>query len=234
VLFRIPESLVFPDPSLSEPSGLLGVGGDLSPERLLLAYKMGIFPWYSDGQPILWWSPDPRMVLATGQLRVRRSLAKRIRQRRYRITLDQAFGEVIRHCRATPRPGQDGTWLTDAMIDGYEALHARGHAHSVEAWSDDGSLVGGLYGVSVGRLYCGESMFAHAPDASKVAFVHLVRQLERWEMPLVDCQVYTDHLARFGAAEMPRAAYLQAIEPLVRAPHRPGPWAFDDDFECNG
>ncbi len=234
MLFRIPEPLVFPDPSLSEPSGLLGVGGDLSAERLLLAYQKGIFPWYSDGQPILWWSPDPRMVLHTEALKVPRSLAKRVRQRRYRITLDQAFGQVIRNCRATPRPGQDGTWLTDDMVAGYEALHAEGHAHSVEAWGNDDALVGGLYGVSVGQLYCGESMFAHAPDASKVAFVHLVRQLHRWGVPIVDCQVYTEHLARFGATEVPRAEYLSAIEALVQAPGNVGPWSFDDDFWCNG
>ncbi len=234
MLFRIPEPLVFPDPSLSEPSGLLGVGGDLSPERLLLAYRSGIFPWYSDGQPILWWSPDPRMVLATAELRVPRSLGKRIRQQRYRITMDEAFGQVIRHCKTTPRPGQDGTWLTPEMVAGYEALHAAGHAHSVEAWSDDDELVGGLYGVSVGRLYCGESMFAHAPDASKVAFVHVVRQLHRWDMPLVDCQVYTDHLARFGAVEVPRSTYLDRVATLVDQNGRAGRWRFDEDFRCTG
>jgi leucyl/phenylalanyl-tRNA--protein transferase len=234
VLFRIPEPLVFPDPTLSEPSGLLGVGGDLSAGRLLLAYRSGIFPWYSDGQPILWWSPDPRMVLHVDELEVPRSLAKRVRQGRYRITLDQAFGQVIRRCRSAPRPGQNGTWLTAEMVAGYEALHALGHAHSVEAWSPDGELVGGLYGVAVGKLYCGESMFADAPDASKVAFVHLVGQLRRWGYPLVDCQVYTEHLARFGAQEIPRVDYLKAIAALVDRPGRVGPWSFDADYTCDG
>jgi leucyl/phenylalanyl-tRNA---protein transferase len=234
VLFRIPDQHVFPDPSLSEPSGLLGVGGDLSVPRLLLAYRQGIFPWYSDGQPILWWSPDPRMVLRTDSLKVPRSLGKRIRQQRYRVTMDQAFSQVIRNCKSADRPGQAGTWLTQAMLDGYDALHAAGHAHSVEAWDADGSLVGGLYGVAIGQLYCGESMFAHAPDASKVAFVHLVRQLHQWGFPIVDCQVYTDHLDRFGATEVPRQEYLRTIQPLVAAPGKTGTWAFDAGFTCVG
>ena len=225
---------MFPDPSLSEPSGLLGVGGDLAVDRLLLAYRQGIFPWYSDTQPILWWSPDPRMVLETEALTVPRSLGKRIRQRRYRITLDTAFDQVIRNCKAAPRPGQDGTWLTAEMITAYIRLHHAGHAHSVEAWDADGTLVGGLYGVAIGKLYCGESMFTHAPDASKVAFVHLVRQLHRWGFPIVDCQVYTDHLARFGATEIPRDQYLRAIAPLVQDRMPVARWAFDPDFECTG
>jgi len=233
VIFRIPERHVFPDPELAEPNGLLGVGGDLAPERVLLAYQLGIFPWYSEGQPVLWWSPDPRMVLRTDELMVRRSLAKRVRQRRYRITLDRAFAEVIEACGEVPRPGQQGTWITDDMKQAYLALHRQGFAHSVEAWRDD-ELVGGLYGVAMGRLYCGESMFARAPDASKVAFVHLARQLALWDMPLIDCQVYTDHLARFGAVEVPRTDYLHQISQLVMGPHRPGPWRFDADFHCAG
>lgn len=234
MIFRIPREHLFPDPELSEPSGLLGVGGDLSPERLLLAYRRGIFPWYSQGQPILWWSPNPRMVLYSEELRVQRSLAKRVRQRRYRITLDTAFHEVIARCARVPRPGQRGTWITPHMVEAYRHLHALGHAHSVEAWDQDGNLVGGLYGVAVGRLYCGESMFAEAPDASKVAFVHLARQLQRWGFPLVDCQVYTDHLARFGAREIPREQYLAEAQRLAADPGRPGHWAFDPDFACDG
>ncbi len=234
MLFRIPERHVFPKPELAEPSGLLGVGGDLHPERLLLAYRAGIFPWFSEGQPILWWSPDPRMVLPVAELEVPRSLGKVIRQRRYTITLDQAFEQVLRGCATSPRPGQNGTWLTDDMVAAYVALHARGFAHSVEAWDQAGELVGGLYGVAVGRLYCGESMFARAPDASKVAFVHLVRQLERWSMPLVDCQIHTAHLARFGAREVPRERYLADVNELIDGPERPGPWSFDDDFRCDG
>ena len=233
MIYRIPERHIFPDPEQAEPSGLLGVGGDLDPRRLLLAYQMGIFPWFSAGQPILWWSPDPRMVLDTAELRVQRSLAKRIRQQRYRITLDTSFEAVITACGEVPRPGQDGTWITDEMRDAYVSLHDLGFAHSVEAWKGD-ELVGGLYGVTIGGLYCGESMFAHAPDASKVAFVHLVRQLTRWGFPLVDCQIHTPHLERFGAREIPRAEYLERVEELVQRPHRAGPWSFDGDFVCRG
>ncbi len=232
MIFRIPSRHLFPDPALADPSGLLGVGGDLEPDRLLLAYRSGIFPWYSE-DPILWWSPDPRFVLWSEQLQVRRALAKRIRQRRYRITLDTAFHDVIARCAEVPRPGQSGTWITDDMLEAYAQLHALGHAHSVEAWEGD-ELVGGLYGVAVGRLYSGESMFALRPDASKVAFVHLVRQLARWGFPLVDCQVHTDHLASFGAEEIPRARYLRLVTELAGRPGRTGPWAFDSDFDCVG
>lgn len=232
-VYRIPKDLVFPDPADADASGLLGVGGDLSPERILLAYESGIFPWYSRNQPVLWWSPDPRMVLYVDRLHVGRSLAKRIRHSGYKITLDTAFSAVLRGCAATPRPGQDGTWITDAVERGYRRLHDLGFAHSVECWDGD-ELVGGLYGVSIGRFFSGESMFAHAPDASKVAFVHLVRQLERWGFPLVDCQVHTEHLDRFGAIEISRAEYLAALRPLVAEPSRPGPWRFDPGFVCTG
>ncbi len=211
----------------------MGIGGDTSPERLMLGYRRGIFPWYSIGQPILWFSPDPRMVLETAAIQVPRSLAKRIRQRRYEIRLDTAFLQVLACCAATPRPDQDGTWLTPALIGGLLALHEQGHAHSIEAWAD-GQLVGGLYGVAVGRLFSGESMFSLEPDASKVAFVHIVRQLHRWGFPRVDCQSYTDHLARFGAVEIQRAQYLEELPALVDARDRPGPWTFDADFVCNG
>jgi len=228
-IFRIPRTLTFPPPHLAEPSGLLGVGGDLGPERLLLGYRSGIFPWYSEGQPVLWWSPDPRMVLYPDRLTIPRSLAKTLRQGRFTLTLDQAFSAVIAGCAESPRRGQAGTWLTPALRDGLEALFAAGYAHSCEAWRD-GELVGGLYGVAVGRFFSGESMFARAPDASKVAFVHWMRQLTRWGYPLVDCQVHTDHLARFGAEEIPRADYLAALPDLVNAPGRPGHWSFDADF----
>jgi leucyl/phenylalanyl-tRNA--protein transferase len=236
-VYRIPRQLVFPDPRDASPEGLLGVGGDLRPERLLLGYQMGIFPWYSEGQPILWWSPDPRMVIdldpAQPSFRVQRSLAKRVRQRPYRITLDTAFEQVIAACAATPRPNQPGTWLTDEMRAAYVALHRMGLAHSVEAWSGD-TLVGGLYGVGVGRLFSGESMFAHAPDASKIAFVHLVRQLERWGFLLIDCQVHTEHLARFGGIEIPRDDYLARLPALLAEPGHSGSWAFDQYFICDG
>lgn len=228
-VYRITAAHIFPPAELAEASGLLGVGGDLAPERLALAYRSGIFPWYNDEQPILWWSPDPRFVLDITRFRVQRSLAKRVRQRPYRITMDTAFEAVMRACSATPRPGQDGTWITEEMIAAYVTLHERGVAHSVEAWSGD-ELVGGLYGVSYGRFISGESMFAHAPDASKIAFVHFVRQLERWGYPMIDCQVHTEHLARFGAEEIARSDYLARIEPLLEAPARPGPWRFDPYF----
>lgn len=233
MIFRIGPQHLFPDPELADPSGLLGVGGDLRPERLLLAYRNAIFPWYSQGQPILWWSPDPRTVLRTTELRVQRSLAKRIRQGPYTITLDRAFDEVVQRCARVPRPGQDGTWITREMSEAYGRLHALGYAHSVEAWQDD-RLVGGLYGVAVGTLFCGESMFAEAPDASKIAFVHLVRQLERWGYPLIDCQVHTDHLARFGAVEIPRRVYLDEVRELAAKEDRQGSWRFDEDFSCSG
>jgi leucyl/phenylalanyl-tRNA---protein transferase len=233
VIYRIPRQHLFPDPAHADPSGLLGVGGDLSPTRLLLAYRMGIFPWYSDGQPILWWSPDPRTVLPTDELRIPRSLAKRIRQRPYRVTLDQAFADVIGACAVAPRRDQQGTWITDEMRLAYIRLHELGYAHSVEAWEGD-ELVGGLYGVAVGRLYAGESMFARRPDASKIAFVHLGRQLKRWGYPLIDCQVHTMHLERFGAREVPRAEYLARCADLANQPGRPGQWTFEEGFECTG
>lgn len=232
-VFRIPEEHLFPAPQLADPSGLLGVGGDLHPHRILRAYQMGIFPWFSRGQPILWWSPDPRLVLEPRTLHVPRSLAKRIRRKDYKITLDTAFEEVIFACAETPRPEQDGTWITDSMREAYCNLHSLGHAHSVEAWEGE-TLVGGLYGVSLGHLFSGESMFSHQPDASKVAFVHLIRQLDRWDFSLIDCQVYTKHLARFGARELPRDDYLSRLDIALSGAGKSGTWRFDEDFECNG
>jgi len=229
-VYRIPAEHVFPHPSLAEPDGLLGVGGDLHPGRLLLAYANGIFPWYSEGQPILWFSPDPRYVLFARDLHLGRSLKKRIRRGDYRITLDTAFGEVLAGCKDAQRPGQRGTWITDDMEAAYNELHRLGYAHSVEAWQGD-ALVGGLYGVALGDLYCGESMFARASDASKVGFAWLVRQLEIWGYPLIDCQVHTAHLERFGARAIPRSAYLRRIEGLVSSERPPGPWQFDEGFD---
>lgn len=228
-VFRIPRRLAFPNPEQAEPSGLLGVGGDLSPDRVLLAYRMGIFPWFSQDQPILWWSPDPRAVLFTEEFRVQRSLRKVVRKQRYTITLDTAFAEVIDACGSVPRPDQEGTWITDSMKESYIALHERGFAHSVEAWLD-GELVGGLYGIAIGKLFCGESMFARKPDASKVAFVHLVHQLKRWEFPMIDCQMQTDHLQRFGSREIFRHHFLEGVSSFAARPGIGGPWRFDDDF----
>jgi leucyl/phenylalanyl-tRNA---protein transferase len=228
MIFRIPSQHVFPDPDLADPSGLLGVGGDLDPERLLLALRMGIFPWYSQGQPILWWSPDPRMVLQTSEFHVPRSLRKTMRKQPYRISIDEDFGQVLHACAAVPRPGQNGTWITDAMAAAYGHLHALGHAHSVEAWRGD-ELVGGLYGVAVGRVFSGESMFAAATDASKIAFATMVGQFEDWGIPLVDCQVHTEHLARFGAKEVTRAQYLRQLETLALQEPSPNAWRLPKD-----
>jgi leucyl/phenylalanyl-tRNA--protein transferase len=228
-VYRLPDAHLFPPPSHAEHDGLLAVGGDLHPRRLLLAYAHGIFPWYSEGQPILWFSPEERFVLPSEELKVGRSLKKRVRRGDYEIRLDTEFASVIRSCRKTPRPGQMGTWITDEMQHAYCLLHRMGVAHSVEAWKD-GELVGGLYGVAVGRTFAGESMFAHASDASKVAFVWLVRQLQRWGYSLIDCQIHTEHLARFGARMMPREDFLDALHAGLEESGEPGPWSFDGGF----
>ncbi len=229
-VYRLPEAHIFPPPDHAEPGGLLAVGGDLHPHRLLLAYAHGIFPWYSEGEPILWFSPEPRFVLEPAALKVGRSLRKRVRRGDYEIRLDTSFGAVIRSCREAWRPGQAGTWITDDMERAYCELHHMGFAHSVEAWRE-GRLVGGLYGVAMGRTFAGESMFAHESDASKVAFVWLVRQLERWSYDLVDCQVETEHLSRFGARMLSRPEFLARLEAgLMKAPP-PESWRFDDGFD---
>lgn len=225
-VFRLGKDLVFPPAELAAPSGLLAVGGDLRPERVLLAYRCGVFPWYEEGLPILWHSPDPRMILDPREIHVPRSLEKRLRQRPYEIRFDTAFRRVMEQCAATARPGQDGTWITRDMLAAYTRLHEDGLAHSIEAWSE-GQLSGGLYGVSLGRVFFGESMFAHRPDASKIAFVSLCRQLVRWDFTLVDCQVHTDHLARFGAHLVPRSRYLELLAEALRHETRSGRWVSD-------
>jgi leucyl/phenylalanyl-tRNA--protein transferase len=207
--------------ALQDPNGLLAAGGDLSPERLLAAYSRGIFPWYSPGQPILWWSPDPRMVLFPAEFAPRRSLAKVLRNREYEVRCDTAFEQVMRHCAGTPREGQDGTWITEEILAGYCGLHARGHAHSIETWVD-GKLVGGLYGVALGRAFYGESMFSHATDASKIAFCHLVRFLQTQACGIIDCQMRTDHLASLGAREIPRAEFAAHLTELTPQPAMSG------------
>jgi leucyl/phenylalanyl-tRNA--protein transferase len=214
--------------ALEEPNGLLAAGGDLSPGRLLAAYRLGIFPWFGEDDPILWWSPDPRMVLYPAELRVSRSLRKALRRTDYEIRVDTAFRAVIEAC-AQPRPGQDGTWITGRMMAGYCALHERGYAHSVETWRE-GVLIGGLYGVALGRAFFGESMFARATDASKLALVHLVRQLERWRFGLIDCQMRTSHLASLGAREVPRRVFSRQLEQLVNYAPEPAVWALDRDL----
>jgi leucyl/phenylalanyl-tRNA--protein transferase len=210
--------------ALRDPDGLLALGGDLSLPRLLQAYRSGIFPWYGPRQPILWWSPDPRLVLFPGALRVSRSLAKTLRSDRFRVTLDRDFAAVIRAC-AAPRPGQAGTWITPEMEAAYTALHEAGYAHSVECWRD-GQLAGGLYGVALGRIFFGESMFTRVTDASKVAFVHLVRELERRGFRLIDCQVHTAHLASLGAETLPRREFVRILAQSCDTGAPPGPWSF--------
>lgn len=198
------DSLNFPplNRALREPNGLLAAGGDLSPARLTQAYRHGCFPWYQDGQPILWWSPDPRTVLFPDELHVSRSLSKCLRQQRYRVTFDQQFNQVIQAC-AAPRAYADGTWITTPMQQAYLQLHQQGLAHSVEVWHED-ELVGGLYGLAMGRLFFGESMFSRADNASKVGFVTLVRQLQHWGFSLIDCQMPTEHLHSLGARAISR------------------------------
>ena len=230
-VYRLDDRLLFPPPDRGPRWGPIAVGGDLRPERLLLAYSMGIFPW--QGDPLHWHSPDPRMVLLAEDLLVTKSLAKTLRQGRFFLTADRAFREVMVACATVPRPGQDGTWITPGMIESYGELHRRGLAHSVEAW-EDGRLAGGLYGISLGAAFFGESMFSRARDASKAAFVTLVRQLARWHIPLVDCQVYTPHLASFGATEWPRREFLAALARALEGPTRAGRWSLDDDLASGG
>ena len=211
--------------ALREPDGLLAVGGDLSPERLLAAYRKGIFPWYSEDQPILWWSPDPRAVLFPDELKLSRSLRKTLRKRPFEVTLDQAFTEVMEAC-AEPRADGLGTWITDEMLNAYTRLHQLGHAHSAECWAD-GELVGGLYGVALGGVFFGESMFARRTDASKVAFVHLVAQLRAWDFVLIDCQVGTVHLTSLGACAIPRSEFEGLLDQHCPGPGRAGPWQLE-------
>ncbi|HEV7776371.1 MAG TPA: leucyl/phenylalanyl-tRNA--protein transferase [Luteibacter sp.] len=207
----------FPDPAdaLDEPNGLLAYGGDLSPDRLLAAYARGIFPWFNADEPILWWSPDPRCVFLTDRVHVGRRLARQLRQVPWTLTVDRAFADVMRAC-AAPREGQPGTWISKEIIDAYDALHRRGHAHSVEVW-EAGELVGGIYGVAIGRLFCGESMFSRRNGASKAALVGLSGLLHRWGFPLLDAQVTNGHLLSLGAIEIPRAAFLESVGVLAHA-----------------
>jgi leucyl/phenylalanyl-tRNA---protein transferase len=209
--------------ALRDPNGLLAAGGDLSPQRLLDAYRRGIFPWFSAGDPVLWWSPDPRMVLAPADIRVSRSLRKTLRNKTYQVRYDTAFDEVVRAC-AAPRPGEAGTWITAEIRGAYHHLHRLGYAHSAETWIDD-ELAGGLYGVAIGRMFYGESMFARVRDASKIALVYLARRLAKSGFGMIDCQMHTEHLATLGALEMPRTEFSQRLKELVDYSHAPGSWA---------
>jgi leucyl/phenylalanyl-tRNA--protein transferase len=219
-------SLTFPAPesALEEPNGLLAAGGDLSPQRLLAAYQQGIFPWFSPGEPILWWSPAPRMVLFPRQLRVSRSLGKTLRNSRYEIRVDSAFRQVMEACSA-PRAAQAGTWIVPEMIDAYCQLHRLGHAHSCETWID-GRLQGGLYGIAIGSMFYGESMFSRARDASKLALVHWARHLGAHGFEMIDCQMYTPHLASLGATLVPRAEFLATLKQQLLIPTPPHLWNY--------
>jgi len=227
MLRRLAEEFSFPDPRSASEEGLLAYGGDLQPERLLVAYGQGIFPWY-ESDPILWFSPDPRMVLRPDAIHVGRSLRKTIRRQPFELRLDTAFERVIRSCAAAPRAGQAGTWITADMIEAYTRLHELGFAHSAEAWRQ-GELVGGLYGVSLGAAFFGESMFARSDDASKVAFVALAGQLHEWGFHFVDCQLDNPHVARFGACEWPRERFLDALTRALEQPTRVGRWQLDPE-----
>ncbi|MBS2031264.1 MAG: leucyl/phenylalanyl-tRNA--protein transferase [Deltaproteobacteria bacterium] len=222
-IYRLTKELVFPPPT-EAVNGLLAVGGDLRPERLLLAYSQGIFPWYDEDQPILWHSPDPRAVLAVDKLHVGRTLKKVMNKKVYELCFDTRFAEVIAGCKAAYRPGQSGTWITDEMEAAYVQLHRQGYAHSVETYLG-GELVGGLYGVSLGRMFFGESMFSRASDASKIATVGLVEKVRGFGFRYIDCQVLNPHTEALGAEEWPRARYLKVLaEELAAAPTRRGSW----------
>ncbi|NOS87469.1 MAG: leucyl/phenylalanyl-tRNA--protein transferase [Methylococcaceae bacterium] len=210
------------DKALDEPDGLLAVGGCLSQKRLLKAYRQGIFPWYNPGEPILWWSPDPRLVLFPEQLQLSRSLRKTLNKNYFKVTFDRAFADVIAAC-AQPRKDSAGTWITHDIDAAYNALHDSGYAHSVETWAD-GELVGGLYGIAIGQVFFGESMFHTQTDASKVAFAHLVRQLTAWGYQLIDCQVHTQHLASFGAVDCPRTEFVNLLARYCDEPAHPDAW----------
>lgn len=226
-IFRLTKALLFPPCHYAEPDGLLAIGGDLSPERLLLAYRLGIFPWYSEHTPILWWSPDPRLVLFPHELRISKSLHRVIRKNVFRVTVDQSFRQVIEQCAEVRRGQGEGTWILPEMLDAYCLLHRLGYAHSVESWFG-GELVGGLYGVTLGRVFFGESMFTKKTDASKVAFVYLVRMLQHWRFQLIDCQVSTRHLKNFGAREIPRNDFLVRLSAAIRSPVKQEIWSNTD------
>ena len=216
------------DQALTEPNGLLAAGGDLSPQRLLDAYRRGIFPWFNPGEPILWWTPDPRMVLFPEEFKISRSLAKKLKAGRYTVKTDSQFSKVMQTC-AAPRKERSGTWLSDLMIEAYERLHVMGYAHSVETWID-GRLAGGLYGVAQGQVFFGESMFSRTTDASKIALAHLVKQLTIWGYALIDCQMSTPHLASLGAREIPRHDFVELVDQLVHLPGKNSSWKFEHDL----
>jgi leucyl/phenylalanyl-tRNA---protein transferase len=226
-IFRLVEDMVFPPPDYADPSGLIAVGGDLSSERLLEAYRVGIFPWYSEDQPILWWSPDPRFILELDEFKISRTLQKTLRRKIFQVTFDRVFEEVIAACSVVPREGQRGTWITQEMRDAYLQLHGLGYAHSVESWFG-GELAGGLYGVSLWKAFFGESMFHHKTDASKVALATLVEKLKSWGFHFIDSQMTTEHMMSLGAKEVPRRIFLKRLQSALRHSTKRGKWHVDD------
>jgi len=225
-VFLLSDKISFPPPYLASKEGLLAVGGDLSQKRLLLAYRTGIFPWFSDDEPILWWSPDPRLVLYPEEVRVSKTLKKIIKKKMFHVTMDSAFVQVINQCAKIRLQNNQGTWVVKEMIDAYCKLHESGFAHSVEAWYQ-GELAGGLYGVSLGRCFFGESMFTRVSNASNVVLVKLVEHLNALSFDMIDCQLTTEHLLRFGAREIPRVSFLKQLEESLKAPTKKGKWCFE-------
>lgn len=222
-IYALTDELIFPPQELADKSGVLAIGGDLSPERLLLAYQSGIFPWPQEGYPLLWFCPPKRFVLEPKQIKIGRTLQKAMRKNSYEIRFDTNFTGVMRGCQSTFRPDQDGTWITDEIIAGYTRLHEEGFAHSAEAY-ENGELVGGVYGVSLGSIFCGESMFAKRPNASKIAFATLVAHLIEWDFDLIDCQNESEHLASFGAHTISRKSFLGLLKKCLLKPTHRGKW----------
>ncbi len=222
-VYQLTDKLVFPPAALAEKDGLLAIGGDLSPERLLLAYSTGIFPWFSEGDPILWWSPSPRLIIFPDEFKIPKRLSRLMRQKKFSVTLDKAFRQVISACATLDEREEKGTWITRNMIEAYCQLHDMGYAHSVECWQDD-KLAGGLYGISLGRVFFGESMFSRQPDSSKIALVSLVKKITEWDFDLIDCQMKTAHLMQFGAREIPGPEFQKLLAKSMSYPPQTGKW----------
>jgi len=224
-VFLLSDTIEFPPPHLASEEGLLAVGGDLTQKRLLLAYRMGIFPWFSNNEPILWWSPDPRLVLYPHEIKTSKTLKKIIKKEVFKVTMDLAFNEVINQCAQVRLKKNQGTWIIEDMIEAYCQLHESGFAHSVEVWRQ-GELAGGLYGVSLGKCFFGESMFTRISNASNIALVKLVEYLKKLSFDMIDCQVATEHLTRFGARQIPRIRFLNQLEKSLKAPTIKGKWDY--------
>jgi len=222
-VYQLTDTLIFPPAELAEKDGLLAIGGDLSPERLLLAYGTGIFPWFSEGDPILWWSPSPRLIIFPDEFKIPKRLSRLIRRKKFSVTLDKAFRQVISACATLDERKEKGTWITGDMIEAYCRLHDMGYAHSVECWQDD-KLAGGLYGISLGRVFFGESMFSRQPDSSKIALVSLVKKITAWDFDLIDCQMKTAHLMQFGAREIPGPEFQKLLAKSMSYPTQKGKW----------